>query len=672
VADDKARLILAAVDETAGVFSAVRGRLGVLQSSAQSLTGELGSMATGIAGLFAAGGLGAVFKQTVDGLDALNDLADATGSSIEKLSSLESVALQTGTSLDVAGTAVVKLNQLLNAASPDSNQAKALKAIGLSVEELKALDPADALERVAKALAGYADDGNKARLVQELLGKSASESWRRCSRIWPNVASVLRRSPSSRPRKPRSSTCSSLRCRPMPPAPLATLAGPFIKAINDVVTEARIGTQVFGSFWAAVANVNPLTSFAKAEQGVEAYRKKVIDLVALRNMLEVNPNPVAKRASLAAVDADIAKAQKLEEFYRALFKAQAPDLGQTDPRELARRRRPTGVLPTVPTLPDPPKPTKAAKVKAAADPRDFIGPEVPQALKDARAAIDATDVAKAQRLRDTLNSLLVLDQAPSTVEAIADITEQLQRLDPALVAAEKARQRLDDLVGRSGAPAQQLQDLAALDDAYFAGTISLAEYEAGLGKVFRGLNDLPKATTEAEKAVSTFADQAQRNVQDLVANGIGKLFKGEFDSVGDAIRQVGRLWLTTLIDMQAQAAALKLNEYLFGSKGGSGGGSSAGALTSAFAAIFGGFREGGGPVSPGRAYVVGERRPELFVPDSAGTIMPGVGQGGITVVQHVTIGAGVNRSEVMQAMEAAKRGAIAAIQDMAMRGRPAF
>jgi hypothetical protein len=671
VADDKARLILAAVDETAGVFSAVRGRLGVLQSSAQSLTGQLGSMATGIAGLFAAGGLGAVFKQTVDGLDALNDLADATGSSIEKLSSLESVALQTGTSLDVAGTAVVKLNQLLNAASPDSNQAKALKAIGLSVEELKALDPADALERVAKALAGYADDGNKARLVQELLGKSARELaplLKDLAERGLGVATVTKQQ--AEEAEKFNLQLFALQANALGVA--RNLAGPFIKAINDVVTEARIGTQVFGSFWAAVTNVNPLTSFAKAEQGVEAYRKKVIDLVALRNLLEVNPNPVAKRASLAAVDADIAKAQKLEEFYRALFKAQAPDLGQTDPRELARRRRPTGVLPTVPTLPDPPKPTKAAKVKAAADPRDFIGPEVPQALKDARAAIDATDVAKAQRLRDTLNSLLVLDQAPSTVEAIADITEQLQRLDPALVAAEKARQRLDDLVGRSGAPAQQLQDLAALDDAYFAGTISLAEYEAGLGKVFRGLNDLPKATTEAEKAVSTFADQAQRNVQDLVANGIGKLFKGEFDSVGDAIRQVGRLWLTTLIDMQAQAAALKLNEYLFGSKGGSGGGSSAGALTSAFAAIFGGFREGGGPVSPGRAYVVGERRPELFVPDSAGTIMPGVGQGGITVVQHVTIGAGVNRSEVMQAMEAAKRGAIAAIQDMAMRGRPAF
>jgi len=38
--------------------------------------------------------------------------------------------------------------------------------------------------------------------------------------------------------------------------------------------------------------------------------------------------------------------------------------------------------------------------------------------------------------------------------------------------------------------------------------------------------------------------------------------------------------------------------------------------------IFGGFRAHGGPVAPGRAYVVGERGPELFVPKAAGMIIP--------------------------------------------------
>ena len=36
-------------------------------------------------------------------------------------------------------------------------------------------------------------------------------------------------------------------------------------------------------------------------------------------------------------------------------------------------------------------------------------------------------------------------------------------------------------------------------------------------------------------------------------------------------------------------------------------------------------RQHGGPVLAGRPYIVGERRPELFVPSQSGTIVPRVG-----------------------------------------------
>jgi len=38
--------------------------------------------------------------------------------------------------------------------------------------------------------------------------------------------------------------------------------------------------------------------------------------------------------------------------------------------------------------------------------------------------------------------------------------------------------------------------------------------------------------------------------------------------------------------------------------------------------IFGGARASGGPVVPGKAYLVGERGPELLVPGMAGTVIP--------------------------------------------------
>jgi hypothetical protein len=70
---------------------------------------------------------------------------------------------------------------------------------------------------------------------------------------------------------------------------------------------------------------------------------------------------------------------------------------------------------------------------------------------------------------------------------------------------------------------------------------------------------------------------------------------------------------------------------LFGSLGGgsSGGGGGLGGLLNLgglIGSIFGlPGRATGGPVSPGRGYVVGERGPELFVPTSAGRVETGIG-----------------------------------------------
>ncbi|MFN3375243.1 MAG: hypothetical protein ACK40S_01650 [Burkholderiaceae bacterium] len=110
-----------------------------------------------------------------DGVDALNDVKDATGSTIENISALEDVARRAGGTLDVVSTSMVKLNQALADAKPGSQQALILKQLNLDAAELRQLDPAEDLLRVATALSQFADDGNKARAVQELFGKSLRE-----------------------------------------------------------------------------------------------------------------------------------------------------------------------------------------------------------------------------------------------------------------------------------------------------------------------------------------------------------------------------------------------------------------------------------------------------------------------------------------------------------------
>jgi hypothetical protein len=79
-----------------------------------------------------------------------------------------------------------------------------------------------------------------------------------------------------------------------------------------------------------------------------------------------------------------------------------------------------------------------------------------------------------------------------------------------------------------------------------------------------------------------------------------------------------RAALRTMDEIAAQAVQSGIGSLL---GGGSGGGGLGGILGGLIGAVFGlPGRATGGPVSPGDAYLVGERGPELFVPTSAGRV----------------------------------------------------
>ena len=96
--------------------------------------------------------------------------------------------------------------------------------------------------------------------------------------------------------------------------------------------------------------------------------------------------------------------------------------------------------------------------------------------------------------------------------------------------------------------------------------------------------------------------------------GIGDAFadaivKGE--DFGDAFGNI-------LAQMASDLISSGINELLAGLLGGAGGG---GIFEKLLGGLFGGARANGGPVQAGKAYLVGERGPELFAPGSSGSIM---------------------------------------------------
>lgn len=152
---------------------------GIVDKGAVAMQRALSMVSTAFAalGVGAAGaGLLGMIKQINAGVDALNDLKDATGSSIENISALERVERLFGHAAGTAGNTLVKFNQALGQTMKSGSDAeKVLQALGLRAEDLRKMDPAEALQQTAIALSRFADDGNKARAVQELFGKSLKE-----------------------------------------------------------------------------------------------------------------------------------------------------------------------------------------------------------------------------------------------------------------------------------------------------------------------------------------------------------------------------------------------------------------------------------------------------------------------------------------------------------------
>ncbi|KLI64855.1 phage tail tape measure protein [Aurantiacibacter marinus] len=96
--------------------------------------------------------------------------------------------------------------------------------------------------------------------------------------------------------------------------------------------------------------------------------------------------------------------------------------------------------------------------------------------------------------------------------------------------------------------------------------------------------------------------------------------------------------LSTMNEVAAQAIQSGIGS-LFGGSSPVGGGTSIGSLLNGLFGSLMGLpgRATGGPVSPGSAYLVGERGPEVFVPTSAGRVENGMGGNGGRRDVHVAI-----------------------------------
>jgi len=153
-----------------------------------------------------------------------------------------------------------------------------------------------------------------------------------------------------------------------------------------------------------------------------------------------------------------------------------------------------------------------------------------------------------------------------------------------------------------------------------------------------------KAGGAAKKAVEELTQQ-QENMK-AIASSIRDAFSGAFMSMVDGTKSVKDAFR----DM-ARNIIMKLYEVLVVQRLVNGIMGFVGKAFPSLAPFVSGAKAMGGPVTGGKAYLVGERGPEMVVPSRNAQVIPNnqMGGGGVSVVQNISFGAGVTRAEI-QAM----------------------
>jgi uncharacterized membrane-anchored protein YhcB (DUF1043 family) len=237
------------------------------------------------------------------------------------------------------------------------------------------------------------------------------------------------------------------------------------------------------------------------------------------------------------------------------------------------------------------------------------------------------------------------------------VTQQLTERNAELVAVFNATR----------APVDKLNDeLAKLNRLYADNLISLDQLMTGTMAANEAYESSVDKITRNKTALEQYRDATQdlnKNLQDVAVGGLRNLEDALLGvmtgtmTVKDAFKSMAASIIKDLIRIQIQRSIT-------------------GPLADAIGPLMPGYKAIGGSVSAGSPYIVGERGPEMFVPNSNGAIIPNdrlsqEGQGGVVVNQTFQISTGVSqtvRAEIMGMLPRITEITKAAVADSRRRG----
>jgi hypothetical protein len=174
MANNRARILITAVDQTRDAFNSVRDNLAKLGDQSDRVKGLLAGLGVSLSAV----GFVAMIKHAIDTADELNKLSQKIGISVEALSTLRFAAQLSDVSLETLQKGIKGLSQLMTEANTGiGDGAVVFDALGISVKNADGSmkSTQDVLLQVANVFANLEDGAVKTSLAVKLFGKSGME-----------------------------------------------------------------------------------------------------------------------------------------------------------------------------------------------------------------------------------------------------------------------------------------------------------------------------------------------------------------------------------------------------------------------------------------------------------------------------------------------------------------
>jgi len=174
VTQDRAQLLITAVDQTRSAFDSIRGNLSKLGDESNRVKGLLAGLGVSLS----VAGFAAMIKGAIDSADHLNKLSQKIGISVEALSTLRFAAQLSDVSLETLQKGIKGLSQSITEANTGiGDGAQVFEALGISAKNtdgsMKSTEAV--LLQVADVFANLEDGAVKTALAVKLFGKSGMD-----------------------------------------------------------------------------------------------------------------------------------------------------------------------------------------------------------------------------------------------------------------------------------------------------------------------------------------------------------------------------------------------------------------------------------------------------------------------------------------------------------------